>query len=153
MSSTFDPTAFMNMTVEGSNSTESLPVPEGEYLAISEKVDVVPWSSKDGSNSGLKLQVIWDIQDDGVKSLMERSKVTQRQDIMLDLTETGQLDMGKGKNVGLGRLREAVDLNQAGQPFSFAMLQGRMGKVLVKHRAGTEPGQVFSEVKAVAKPA
>jgi hypothetical protein len=150
MSSAFDPTSFLNQTFNESNSTESVPVPEGEYPGIIEKVDVVPWSKTDGSASGLKLQVMWTIEDESVKELLGRSKVTQRQDIMLDLTESGDnLDFGKGRNIGLGRLREATDLNEPGAPFGFQMLPGKMAKVLVKHRAGQEPGQIFSEVKAV----
>ena len=147
----FDPQQFLNSTIEESNSTEMVPVPEGELLAIADKVDCVTWSSKDGSSSGLKLRVIWDIQDEPTKQLLGRSKVTCAQDIMLDLTETGQLDMGKGKNVGLGRLRSAVDLNTPGQPFSFPMIQGRMATVSVKHRIYQDA--IFAEVKGVTKAA
>lgn len=150
MSSAFDPNAFFNSTVTEANSTELTPVPEGEYLAIADKVTIVPWSKKDGSDSGLKLQIIWDIQDENVKALLERSKVTVRQDQMLDLTDTGQLALGKGQNVGLGRLRTAVGLNTPGEPFSFTMIQGQIAKVLVKHRAGDQPEQIFAEVRGVA---
>jgi len=154
MASAFDPTAFLNATITESNSTETVPVPEGEYLSISEKAEVVPWQSRDGSNSGLKLVITWEIQDEGVKELLARSKVTARQDIMLDLTETGQLDMGKGRNVALGRLREALDLNKPGDPFSFAMIAGRMGKIVIKHRIAEINGvqQPVAEVKGVLKP-
>jgi len=151
MASQFDPNAFLNATVTEANSTEMTPVPEGEYLAIADKVTVVPWSKKDGSDSGLKLQIIWDIQDENVKALLERSKITVRQDQMLDLTDTGQLALGKGQNVGLGRLRTAVDLNTPGEPFNFSMIQGRLAKVLVKHRTGEQPEQIFAEVRGVAK--
>ena len=107
--SSFDPAVFLNQTYDESNSTQSVPCPVGEYIAIAEKVDVKTWSSRDGSSSGLKVEIVWDIQDDAVKALLEKSKVTSRQQQMLDLTETGQLDFGKGKNVGLGRLRDALD--------------------------------------------
>lgn len=147
---TFDPATFLNQTVEGTNDTVSLPTPAGEYLAVADKVDVKPWAAKDGSSSGLKLELVWDIDDASVKELLGRPKVTSRQNIMLDLTDTGQLDMGKGKNVGLGRLREAVGLNNPGEPFAFAMIQGRMAKVKVSHRE--YEGNIFDEIKAVAKP-
>lgn len=150
--STFDPATFLHSTIDEANSTESIPTPEGEYLSICDKVEVKTWQKKDGSDSGLKLELIWDIQDEAVKALLERQKVTVRQDQMLDLTDTGQLDMGKGKNVGLGRLRSAMDLNEPGQPFSFAMFQGRMAKVLVKHRPAPDGVTIYSEVKGVAHP-
>lgn len=144
----FDPATFLTMTVEEANDTKITPVPVGEYLAIAEKVDIKPWAKKDGSDSGLKLEIVWEIQDENVKALLGRDKVTCQQQQMLDLTETGALDLGKGKNVGLGRLREALDLNTPGQPFAFAMIQGRMAKVAVTHRTSGE--DIFSEIKKVA---
>jgi hypothetical protein len=71
------------------------------------------------------------------------------QDVMLDLTDSGQLDMAKGRNVRLGRLREALDLNAPGRPFSFAMIQGRMAKVKVGHRVDGE--DIYAEVRANAR--
>lgn len=145
----FDPSTFLNQTFTEENSTVLTPCPEGEYPSIAEKVDVNTWQKRDGSASGLKLDIVWDIQDEQVKAATGREPTRVRQSIMLDLTDTGQLDMGKGKNVNLGRLREATDLNQAGQPFSFAMIQGRMAKVAVKHRIDGD--NIYDEVKAVAK--
>jgi hypothetical protein len=78
-----------------------------------------------------------------------REKVTCKQGIMLDLNEGGQLDMGKGKNVSLGKLREAIGLNSPGQPFSFSMIQGRMALGFVQHRVDGD--QVFAEIKRVQK--
>jgi len=148
---TFDPTTFLNATFTDANDTSVIPCPEGEFLAIADKVDIKPWSKKDGSASGLKLNVLWDVQDAGALEQVGREKLSVRQDIMLDLTEGGGLDFSRGKNVGLGRLREALDLNTPGQPFSPSMIQGRMAKVAVKHRV--DGADIYAEVKAVAKPA
>jgi len=145
---TFDPTTFLNQTVEGQLDTKTVPCPAGEYLALADKVDVKTWASKDGSSSGLKLEIIWDIQDENVKKLLDRDTVKVKQDQMLDLTETGQLDMGKGKNIGLGRIREALDMNKPGEPFAFSMIAGRMAKVLVSHRAVND--DLFPEIKKIA---
>lgn len=153
MATSFDPNTFLHQTFDETNDTKRMPVPVGEYLAICEKVDVKPWSSKDGSSSGVKLEAVWDIQDEAAKSLLARDKVTCRQQIMLDLTDGGQLDMGKGKNIGLGRLREATGLNTPGQPFSFAMFQGQMAKIFVGHRPDPkDPEILYDEVNRVAKP-
>lgn len=151
MATTFDPTTFMNQSIEGSNSTKITPCPVGEYLGIADKVDAVQWASGDGTKSGLKLVVLWDVQDDNVRQLLSREKVLVPQDIMLDLTEEGNLDMGTGKNVRLGRLREALELNAPGEPFSPGMIQGRMATINVKHRPGKNPEDVFAEVDRVAK--
>ena len=61
------------------------------------------------------------------------------------------LDMGKGKNVALGRLREATDLNVPGQPFAMAMFPGRLAKIKVTQRPGNEPDQVYNDVRGVTK--
>lgn len=146
----FSPEQFLDMQVNETNDTKITPVPVGEYTALIDKVDVKSWQKKDDpSVSGLKLSVLWQIDDEAVKTLLGRDKVTSQQDIMLDLTESGGLDMGKGRNVSLGRLREAVGLNIAGQPFSFSMLTGRMAKVKIGHRVNGE--DIYSEVKGTAK--
>lgn len=145
--STFDPATFLNTTTEEAMDTIIIPCPAGEYLALAEKVDVKSWSTKDGSNSGLKIEILWDIQDENVKAITQRDPTRVRQQQMLDLTETGQLDLGKGKNIGLGRIREALGLNAAGQPFAISMIQGRMANVKVSHRADGET--IYDEVKAI----
>lgn len=148
---TFDPASFLNMTVDQANDTKSIPCPAGEYLAIADKVDIKPWAARDGSSSGLKVEILWDIQDDNVKQLLDRETVKVPQQQMLDLTETGMLDTGKGKNIGLGRIREALDLNKPGEPFAFSMIQGRMAKVIVSHRTVGE--DAYAEIKKIAAPA
>jgi hypothetical protein len=149
MVGTFDPSTFLNAQYDEALDTKVVPCPVGEYPAIADKVDVRPWQAKDGSSSGLKAVILWEIQDDNVKALLGRDKVIVPQEQMLDLTETGALDLGKGKNVGLGRIREALDLNTPGQPFSFAMIQGRMAKVAVTHRPYGE--DLFNEIKRITK--
>lgn len=149
----FNPEAFLDMPVEGTNDTVVVPCPAGEYLAVVDKVDVRAWTKRDDpSVGGLALDVIWTIEDQSVKEFLAREKVTVKQGIMLDLTESGGLDMGKGRNISLGRLREAVNLNNPGQAFSFNQLPGQMAKVKVDHRPDkNDPTIIFAEVKAVTK--
>lgn len=145
----FDPNAFLDMQVTESNDTKVTPVPVGEYTAVIGEVKVRPWQSKkDPSKSGMSLDVTCEIDDPSVKEFLGRDKVSIRYSPMLDINDAGMLDMGKGKNVGLGRLREATDLNVPGQPFSFNMLPGRVIKVSVTHRIEGE--DVFAEVKSIA---
>lgn len=150
MTSKFDPVAFAQSTFTESNSTESIPVPAGEFPGLAEKVEVLAWASKDGSKEGLKLKILWAISDDAVREVTGRAENKVPQDIMLDLTESGMLDMSKGMNVRLGKLREALGLNKPGQAFSFDMIQGQMAKLLIGHRQGATPDEIFAEVKAVA---
>jgi hypothetical protein len=147
MSTSFDPATFLNQTFDEALDTKVTPCPVGEFAGLAEKVDVKPWAARDGSSSGLKLEIVWDIQDEGAKSVAMRDPLRVRQQQMLDLTETGSLDMGKGKNVGLGRIREALGLNTPGEPFAFSMIQGRMATCKVSHRVSGE--DIFDEIKAI----
>lgn len=145
----FDAQSFLDATITSANSTRVVPVPIGEYMGIVDKVSPRQWQSKDGTTSGIALDVIWLVEDSGVKQLLGRETVTAKQGIMLDLTPQGGLDLSDGKNVGLGRLREAVGKNEAGVPFSFSQLPGSAAKISVTHRVSGE--DTFAEVKAVAK--
>ena len=145
----FDAQSFLDATITGSNDTKVIPVPIGEYMGIIDKVSPRQWQSKDGTQSGIALDVIWLVEDDGVKQLLGRETVTCKQGIMLDLNASGGLDLSKGKNIGLGRLREAVGKNEEEQAFSFGQLPGLSAKITVNHRINGE--DTFAEVKAVAK--
>ena len=145
----FDPNAFFDQVVESAGSTEVVPIPAGEYLATIDKKEVAQWAKKDDPTiPGLKLKVTWSLEDQPVRDLLGRDKVTVVQDIMLDLTDHGTLDMGKGRNVELNRLRAAVDLNVSG--FSFNQLDGRMARVTVKQdQDRNDPSKFYARVKAV----
>lgn len=146
----FNPEQFLDQQFTEANDTKLIPVPVGEYTAIAGEVKCRQWQSKaDPSKSGLTLDITWEIDDSAVKELLGRDKVTVRQGIMLDLTDSGSMDMGKGRNVGLGRLREALNLNQPGQAFSFSMIPGRLAKVAVTHRIDGE--NIYAEVKSLAR--
>ena len=145
----FDPNTFLEQVVAEVGSTEAVPIPAGEYLAFIDKKEVTSWQKKDDpSVSGLKLKITWALEDAAVKELLNRDKVIVTQDIMLDLTDSGSLDMGKGRNVELNRLRAAVDLNVSG--FTFHQLDGRMARVTVKQdQDKNDPQKFYARVKAV----
>ena len=150
----FDPDTFLSTTVTEANSTTVVPVPEGEYVAIIGKPKIRQFSgTKDPGALYTSLDLPCEIDLAGmypaVAEQLGRDKATVRYSSMLDLTDSGGLDMGKGRNVGLGRAREAAGLNTPGQPFSFAMFEGRAVKVMVKHRVDGD--RIYDEVKAMAK--
>jgi hypothetical protein len=145
----FDAQSFLSAAITSSNDTKVTPVPVGEYLAIIDKIAARQWQSKDGTQTGVALDVFWSIEDANVKQYLGRDTVTCKQGIMLDLTPSGGVDESKGKNIGLGRLREAVGKNAPGERFTFDMLPGLMAKVSVAHRVTDT--DVFAEVKAVAR--
>ena len=146
--SLFNPEAFADAVVTEANSTVIIPVPEGEYLALADKAEVKQWASKtDPTRAGLKVVIQWKIEDQSVRETVGRDVVTVRQDVMLDLTDDGKLDVSKGKNVALGKLRAAIDLNAPGQPFAISMIQGRMAKVIVRQRVDGET--IYTDVAGV----
>ena len=153
----FDPNEFLNTTTTDTNDTKFVNPPDNmagdSYTGIASKVEVRQWQGKaDPSKSGLALDIVWEIQDESVKTYCGRNVVNVKQGLMLDMTEKGQLDMGKGKNLNLGKLREALGLNVSGQPFSFSMIQGRIAGLFVGHRDNEkDPESPFAEVRKVVK--
>ena len=146
----FDPQALLDQQYTEANDTKVIPVPAGEYVAGAESAELKQWQAKDDpSKAGLKLVVVWVISDPAVAAATGREQNQVRQEIMLDLTEAGFVDFGKGKNARLGRLREALSLNTPGQPFAFSMIPGRMAKIAIGHRVVGE--DVYTDVKGVAK--
>ena len=143
--SVFDPAAFMQTAVTGALDTKIPQWPVGEYLARITKVEVNLWESQAKGTSGLRADIWLETDDPRVVQAGARNLIYG---IMLDLTETGQLDMGKGKNTRLGKLREAVDQNDPTQPWSFPMLEGRVLRVQVEH--DMYKGEAKHQVQAIA---
>lgn len=143
--STFDPQAFLDTQIAEANDTRIIPCPVGEWPATIDSVDAKSGVSQKSGEAWTKLNVKWVIQECDANRLADREKIVSIQGVMLDVTESGGLDMGKGKNVQLGRLREALGLNKPGAPFSFRMLIGRSAKVRVDQRE--YEGNIYDEVK------
>ena len=153
--STFDPAAFEQMTIDQANETKSTPVPEGDFRAIIDSVRIKTISIKNGERAGQEvpiLEVIYDIDDeDGkLKEELNRDKVTVRQDIWLDVNESGALAFGPNTNVQLGKLRDAVGLNKPGKTFAFKMLEGQ-GPLMIHVTQDSKDDLTFNRVPRVSK--
>ncbi len=147
--SAFDPTSFLSAEITEDNSTETIPIPEGEYIASIDSMEVRTWvSKKDPTKSGVVLEVKWEIFDTALAESIAKDRVFCRQSVMLDLNSQGSLDFSRGRNISLGRLRAAVGLNVPGQPFAFTMLPGQQATIKVGHRTDDQ-GLIYDEVKAV----
>jgi hypothetical protein len=152
MTGTFDPTQVLNATYDEANSTQIIPVPEGDYQGvIAQEPEFRVNQRKDGTGNILFMDIRWELSAPEIAELTGRNPLTVRQSIIVDTTPSGGLDMGKGKNVGLGRLREALDMNKPGVPFSFRDLPGKRATVHVKNR--TDDERIYDEVSAVARSA
>lgn len=149
MTGTFDPSAFLDATVTGANSTEFVPVPEGEYTAVAgEPTFRQNTGRKDPSKTYTSMDIVWEIDDPALKETLKRDKVTVKQGMLLDLTSAGGIDMSEGKNVDLGRVRKALNLNDPKRAFSPRQITGGVARVKVSHRVAD--GVIYAEVKGVS---
>jgi len=142
MTSEINLDAFMATEIEGELDTEFTPIPEAEYQALIKEIK--PGTTPKGSAF---MEVIWIVDDASVRELLGMDEPTSRQTVWLDFTEAGALEFGKNKNVGLGRLRDALGQN-TGAPWKPTDLLGQVATVDIKHRLG-DKGGVFAEVRAV----
>jgi hypothetical protein len=143
--SAFNPDTFLNTETDSANSSTYTPVPEGEFNASIKAIK--PRVLTDGR---AVLDVTWTVDDEIARNETGMADPMVRQTLWLDTTESGGLDFGKGKNVGLGRLREAVGQNQAGKPWAPGMLVGQVAKVKVGHSIDKRDGvTINADVKAV----
>jgi hypothetical protein len=145
--SSFDPETFLQNEFEGASPTSFIPIPEGEYTATITKVEFRTVETQGGPK--VILEVTWKLLDqEELAAQLEMETLTARQSIWLDLAGPGRLAFGTNLNVGLGRLREALNMNATGG--SFADFVDSVATVVVKHRPGKDDA-VFAEVKEVRK--
>lgn len=153
----FNPEIFLNMQHQEANSTELLPVPDGEYIAVSDPItekSFLVYDIKNGDRAGQKgvsLIVVWNINDESgsLKELLGREPKV-RQNIYLDIKQDGTMEFGKGRNVELGRLREALGQNGNGQPWAYSMLGGKTAKINVKTSINAKDQKSYTNVTKVA---
>lgn len=142
--SPFDADNFMNTQTTESNATKVIPVPPGEYNA-----QVKDLKLRDAKDQKV-LDVIWEIDSQPAREATGRKEVQVRQSLFLDFTESGSLSFAEGKNVGLGRVRAALNQNQKGQPWSPANLKGGVAKINVTHRIDKDTGDIYDQVSKVS---
>ena len=135
----FDTTAFGSITIEEESSVEYIPVPEDDYMAVIDKYTV------DTVNDSVIMKVSCKIDAPEVEDAHEK---VVPYEIWLDITDAGHLDMKKGKNVRLGRLRAAIGQNVPGEPWSPDMIVGQPLRIKVKNRVDNNTGEIFSKAAA-----
>lgn len=149
---TFDPQAFLDQTEKGAIDTSYEPIPEADYQAqIGMEANDLNVRTGTGANgTWMALDLNWYIDDPALEEELGRKPLRVRQSVFLDLTESGSLDMSKGKNRQLGILREAVGQNQEGKAWSPRQLQGAVARITVGHRQNKEdPSIIYDEVRRV----
>lgn len=152
MNSNFDPTSFLDAPVNGASATAYIPHPPGDFPAIISKLAVRQVEDKQNIGQQRTLvDVSYETDDANAREVTGLPKPVVRQTLFLDLTEDGKLDMSKGKNVSLGRLREALGLNDPEKPFAFSQLYGQPCIVRVVHNPSKDGKEVYANVDTVGK--
>jgi hypothetical protein len=157
MSSLFDPQAFLETEVEGASSTRSSPTPLGRYEMVVAEMpkfkQIIPPAGAD-YEAFTTMEVECLISGDALDSTGRPVKETTGKDrnfarysCRIDRTPGGNLDMGQGKNVGLGRLREAVGQNNPSLKWKPSMLINARFSGEVKHKPDKRDASVvYAEV-------
>ncbi len=146
----FDPSKFMTQEFNQANDTKFVNCPAGEWTGVTGEPKIVDGVSNKDGRTFYKLEIPVMIEDPRVTSETGRTPTNVRYETFLDMTDGGSIDMGKGKNIGLGKIREATGNNKPGVNFSIPNLGGKMVKVLVAHEADkNKPDVVYERVKAV----
>jgi len=148
MTTTFNAEQFEQTVVDGANQTSFVPIPEADYTAYVEE-----YSFRELQVQGeqrIICAVSWVIPDEDLAKELSMQEIKVKQDIWLDLTDDGNLDFGTNKNVQLGRLRQALDLNTPG--FQWSALQGKQALISIAHtQKKDDPSVVYSNVVKTSK--
>lgn len=150
--SLFDTDNFLGESAGAELSTERVLIPIGTYSDASIKdlklrTGVVAEGERAG-NKWAMLSVQWEINDQALRDTLDRAVVTINQMIMLDITEDGNLDTGKGKNVRLGKLKKSLGLNS--EEVSWGAFLGRRAVIQVGHGVNKKDNSPTEEVLATA---
>ncbi len=150
----FDPESLLDLSSDSPMSTRENLVPEGEYEGTVETVKGRQTTSEKGTYNWL--DVTFKIAGNQmapngqvVSDVVGRPSAQVRYSMILDLNDAGGLSQEQGRNVSLGRLREAVGQNGSG-PWTPRALIGARARVTVKHRFDKDdPAKVYQEIKSV----
>ncbi len=147
--SVFDAETFANTQTDSAMDTVLTPCPPGDRKGQVTKIEARQFvSDKDGKTYTV-MDVHWHILDDEAKKVTGMEKPSCRQSIFIDMTPEGATDLGKGKNIQLGRLRDAVGQNSKGKKWSPSMLVGTLALCHVE--ADKSDPENYSRVTKVAK--
>jgi hypothetical protein len=155
MSDMFDPQAFLDAVMDQPlERREPLPTTQ-DYTAVIGEITAHRWTSQKEDakvKSGIRFEIplTIDLPADLVERLgYDRPTFTLKDSVMIETTEQGGIDFGKGKNGQLRAYREAVGKNNPGDTFSPRQLQGQV--VMVKLRHKEYNGARLEEVAGIAK--
>lgn len=151
----FNADSFLNQTVEAKLDTRRIPHPEGDW----DEGQITKIEFKDGSNKEtgkvwVRMSCTVQNTDPQVKDDMKLTgdQMPQvRWEEFLDITEEGSLDVSDGKNIKLGKLRQACGQNNDDE-WSINDLKGATLGFRVKHQFNND-GDPYAVCSGVYNPA
>lgn len=151
MNAVFDAQSFLNQAQSSGFETKFTQVEPGEYPAQIKKLGYRTMPQKDDpSKDSHIVDITYVIEDARQKEVTGLAEPSVRQSIFLDLID-GKLDKSKNKNIGLGRVLEALGLND-GRDWAFNDLMGRPCMVKVEQSPNLKsPTDPFVNVTKVGK--
>jgi hypothetical protein len=163
--SNFDPSLFMQETIDVPLDTEFKQVPPGEYKAMvgdftSEAFKQYEFEYKRGPRQGqpgtmTKFGCPFVLDAPQVAADLNREKVLAYKDYILDIDDGGRIETGINKNVELGQLRAAAGQKDR-TPWSIGMLANsgplmvRVVHESIKDKEGKDTGKKRAVVDKVA---
>ena len=143
----FDPLAFVNLeTTEA--FTRRPPIAAGDYTATIGKPLASQWTKEDRTGIRLSIPLRVEVPPEQ-RAALGIDQIQVSDSCFIDTTEAGSMDWGPGKNGGLRRYREALDMNKPGEAFSVARMEGRMVRVKISHDLYN--GEIQERASGVAK--
>jgi len=160
--SAFDPNLLLQAQItEVNEKRPPLPVEnpasqDGFYTATIDKLTPKTGTIGKGDRTGqpwmmvavaLKIDVPQQLQD----AMRLPPVVTITDSCFLDLTPQGGMDNAPGRNGRQRQYREALDMNKAGDVWSWERAVGRPLKLQIKHKISDTTGDILEEVGRLMK--
>jgi hypothetical protein len=149
---------FLNTKTQEAYDTEFLLIPKGEFAGVIQPFtkDSIRNVVAEDDTVYCVLDVNVETTDPAVLQAVQRKKAAARGSIFLDVVRdsTGRitaLEEGKGKNVSLGLLREALGQNIKGRVWSISEMVGMAVFFTVDHST-TKKGRTVANITAFRKP-
>lgn len=150
----FDEQSFLTSTISESFDTKRIPIPAGDYIAVIKEIKprINVQGKKDPSKFYSFLDYELEIQltaDAQAQMATDQSSIKRSYSVSIEFDESGtRLASGKGKNVPLGKFREALGQNDSGKPWSPRDPIGKMITAKVTHRT-TDQGEAVDQIDAI----
>jgi hypothetical protein len=130
----FDPAQFFENEISSEMATKRVDPPAGRYNFQITEIALKKFDAKEpGGKDSYRLEFTCEADahqsaPDGsnIAEAIGRDKFFGRYSGWADLTPSGAWELGPGKNITLGAIREATGLNVPGQPFRIGMLKGQV---------------------------